>query len=134
MPNYYDYLVEQIMEAIGPGFDNERSARAAASLSEDDMLRYQLQERRKMKKGERGIPGATSLAKFPGLEHQVWAAEAGFLPKGHSWRSLAGESVEDRLRREQAQDRWGQGQRRAVGMERQPSRRHNIGSIFRGRR
>ena len=77
---------------------------------------------RKMRKGEQMPSGAYSLAKFPGIEHQIWAAEAGFLPRGYHWSSLLNESPDEKGRREQDQRKFAAYQKKLLGMDMAPQR------------
>ena len=72
---------------------------------------------RKLGEKERMEPGAYSLAKFPGIEHQIWAAKAGFIPKGYHWSSYLNESPDEREYREAAQKRFATTQEKILGMD-----------------
>jgi hypothetical protein len=114
--NYFDTLLAQLLNsgAFGP---TERSGAASiASEAEDAMLRRQLGSKRKTERGQGGPPGNYSLGKFPGMEHQIWAQESGFLPKGYSWRSMLDESPQERQMRERQQQQWAGYQRQLLGM------------------
>lgn len=95
---------------------DRRDLEAQASVNEDEALRYALGSKRKRKENDRRQLGNTSLAKYPGIEHQIWSQEAGFMPKGYSWRNLAGEDEDDFRDRQKKQRHWAIGQRLAVGM------------------
>ena len=116
MNTYYDMILAQLLNTGEFGPTQQAGARSMASEASDAMLRGQLGSKRKLGKHERMPEGAYTSAKFPGFEQQLFGAESGFLPRGVSWRSLAGESTQDRMERERRQREWAQQQRAMLGM------------------
>jgi hypothetical protein len=72
-------------------------------------------------KGSNVPRGAYAMAKFPGIEHQIWAQESGFLPKGYHWSSYLNETPEEKLKREKAQKEWAMRQKQMLGMDTGPA-------------
>ena len=127
-----DPLFEQLLLGIVGGGTNEpQSVERALAFGEGAQTSVgdigseftaALGGSRKMRKGEQMPSGAYSLAKFPGIEHQIWAAESGFLPRGYHWSSLLNESPDDKGRREQDQRKFAAYQKKLLGMDMAPQR------------
>ena len=121
---FFDMLLQQMMQETGIAPYNtnptergmEQKLRGIAGEKEDQALRGALGGSRKLERGQGGPPGSYAGAKFPGMEHQLWAQESGFLPKGFSWRSMLDESPQERQMREGQQQQWAAQQRRMLGM------------------
>ena len=137
--NWTDDVFNQIIQGIvGGGTAEPQSIERALAANEwgdgiqgqEVPASYGLGGSRKMRKGEQMPSGAYSLAKFPGIEHQIWAAESGFLPRGYHWSSLLNESPDDKGRREQDQRKFAAYQKKLLGMDMAPQR----GWRYRGRR
>lgn len=124
-------LYNQLIRGIVGGGTNEAASieRALAANEFGDGIQgqevpasYGLGGSRKLREGEQMPSGAYSLAKFPGIEHQIWAAEAGFLPRGYHWSSLLNESPDEKGRREQDQRKFAAYQKKLLGMDMAPQR------------
>jgi len=115
---YYDMILAQLLDTGLFGPTQQAGARSMASEASDAMLRGQLGSKRKLGKHERMPEGAYTSTKYPGFEQQLFGAESGFVPRGYSWRGLAGESTQDRMERERRQREWAQQQRAMLGMGR----------------
>lgn len=77
---------------------------------------------RKLGDKERLPQGSFALAKFPGIEHQIWAMEAGFIPKGYHWSSYLNENQDEKRQREAAQKQAANYQKKLLGMDIAPGR------------
>jgi len=110
--------VDVPIDPLHRGPNTRREATQQASLAEDEMLRGALGSKRSLGKHERMPEGAYTSTKYPGFEQHLFGAESGFVPRGYSWRSLAGESTQDRMERERRQREWAQQQRAMLGMGR----------------
>lgn len=94
----------------------ERSQNMADSLAEDAMLRESMKYSYRLPKGDETPPGTYALARYPGIEHDIWAQEAGFAPKGMQnpmYRSPQQQQAEMAGRK-----RWAEHQRKLLGMGR----------------
>ena len=69
---------------------------------------------RKLGKNERMVPGAYTLAKFPGMEHQLFALRTGAPPKG--FRVDPRESMGDFSERKALQNQFANTQEALLGM------------------
>lgn len=121
--SYFDAMLESMLADKNQGqmsYNEMFDARSAAGRANEDMMRYKMGSKRKRKKkggDTAGEPGwVTSMARFPGIEGQILSAEAGFLPRGVSWRSLLGEDLTDTRNRQGEQNRWAKHQRGVLGM------------------
>jgi len=135
--NYYDMLIEQMLEAqkypIGTSMsmtvDGEkrdvpidplhlsqndmRKTRMAASLGEDQRLRGLLGGKRSRRGFEK--PGTYSESWYPGIGNTIMQMQSGM---GHPWmaQSMARMDPDERERFKQSIRDWGDQQRRLMGM------------------
>ncbi len=91
-----------------------------ASLKEDQALRGALGSSRKLREGENIPGGSYALAKYPGMDMDLWIADAGGVPRGYGIQSFMGETPQERQERMQKQKEWANAQRAAVGMNQIP--------------
>ena len=108
-PNFFDTMVREIMIGMDTGQRDLGAARSMAGELEDEKLRGALGSSRKMRKGEKLPSGSYSLARYPGIDHDVWAMERGFLP----WHGTQ-ESGKQRDVREEQQRIWAMRQKQML--------------------
>ena len=107
-PSYFDKILRDII-AGGQGTQGWQEDYIMASEAENAKLRGALGSSRKMKKGEKLPEGSFSLARYPGIDHDVWAMERGFLP----WHGTQ-ETRNQRKEREEKQRIWAQRQQQML--------------------
>lgn len=119
---------QMVSEIIGSGTSEPGSIERALAYQESagstgveggpyvpGLLNRALGGSRKLGEKEQIPPGSYALAKFPGIEHQIWALEAGFAPRGY--RVDPRETSDEFNRRKQDQRKWAATQRSILDME-----------------
>jgi hypothetical protein len=125
-----DLYKQLIGGIVGSGTNESSSVERALAFNEfgpgvagqEVPASYGLGGKRKMGKGEKLPEGSFTLAKFPGVEHQIWAMEAGFIPKGYHWSSYLNESPAEKSQREKLQKQAANYQRGLLDMDIAPKR------------
>jgi hypothetical protein len=125
-----DFFNQLISGIVGSGTTEPQSIERALAFDEGASTSIgdigsefsRLGGSRKLGKREQIPQGTYAMAKFPGMEHQIWAAEAGFIPKGYHWSSYLNETPDEKARREKAQKDWAFYQKQLVGMDGAPKR------------
>jgi len=82
-------------DPTNPSASDQRGASMAASLENDEQLRYQMGSSRKKGKNERIPSGSFALAEYPGLRYDIDNAAAGANPRGGLFNNLIPGSEED---------------------------------------
>jgi len=109
MDNYFDSLVRNIMQSgmYGGRPNANMLASMDASQMEDARLRGMMGSSRKRQEGERA--GEYAMAKYPGLDFDIWSMEHGFTP----WHGTF-ENKQQKQDREQKSRMWAQRQRQML--------------------
>ena len=105
--------MELLRGIVGGGTVDPYSVERALS-SDELMMSGKESSSRKLEKGERMVPGAYTLAKFPGMEHQLFALRTGAPPKG--FRVDPRESMGDFSERKALQNQFANTQEALLGM------------------
>jgi hypothetical protein len=106
-------FMELLRGIVGGGTVDPYSVERALS-SDELMMSGKESSSRKMGKNERMVPGAYTLAKFPGMEHQLFALRTGAPPKG--FRVDPRESMGDFSERKALQNQFANTQEALLGM------------------
>ena len=125
-----DLYKQLISGIVGTGTSEPQSIERALAANEwrpgvagqEVPASWGLGSERKLGDKEKLPKGSFALAKFPGIEHQIWAMEAGFIPKGYHWSSYLNENQDEKRQREAAQKQAANSQKQLLGMDIAPGR------------
>jgi len=83
-------------DPTNPSASDQRGASMAASLENDEQLRYQMGSSRKKGKNENIPSGSYALAEYPGLRYDIDNAARGMNPRGGLYGAIAPGSEADK--------------------------------------
>ena len=75
-------------DPTNPSASDQRGASMAASLENDEQLRYQMGSSRKKGKNENIPEGSYALAEYPGLRYDIENAARGMNPRGGLYAAI----------------------------------------------